>query len=251
MNEDLNNLSNWFKANKLTLNAKKSFACEFGKMKVQKKDKLIIDGNNIEMTDCVKYLGIHVDSKLSWKSHVAFINNKINQVIGIMSKVRKLLNIESMKKIYYTLMHSRLIYCQETWGTACKTTLDPLVKAQKKAMRIIVKAKYRAHTKPIFQSLKIRPLAVEIQYRRALLAYEMIKNPEVHKIHLEIETKHNHNTRFAQNDIPVPRKNTMGWGTNGIEYVLVKAYNSLPKRIKILERADNYIYKKRLSPLFI
>ena len=249
MNEDLNNLSAWFKANKLTLNTKKTYACDFGKSK-QPYDTLRIDGKTIEMTNCVKYLGVYVDSKLSWKPHISYVVNKISTIIGVMSKIRKTLNIESMKTLYYALVHSRLLYCQEAWGTAYKTTLDPLVKAHKKVMRLIIKAKYRAHTKPIYERLKIRPLMSEIQYRRALLAYEIIKDPEEHQVELKLEIKHQHNTRAAQDDLTIPRKNTLGWGTNGIEYVLIKAYNALPKRIKRLGKANKIAYKKRLALLF-
>ena len=51
-------------------------------------------------------------------------------------------------------------------GSANKTTLAPLVVQQKKAIRIISKAKYRDHTAPLFSKLEILPLEQLILYNR-------------------------------------------------------------------------------------
>ena len=131
INSDLSKLSEWFKANKLTLNVQKSFSCIFGMHQKQKEPDFFIDGQKIENSDTVKYLGVYVDSHLTWLSHIHFISNKISQTIGVLSKIKHCLNEKTLKTLYYSLIHSRLIYCQEIWGSASKSALEPLVRIQK------------------------------------------------------------------------------------------------------------------------
>ena len=41
-----------------------------------------------EMKDYVKYLGLMIDSNLSWKYHIESICHKISKSIGIIAKIR-------------------------------------------------------------------------------------------------------------------------------------------------------------------
>lgn len=41
-------------------------------------------------------------------------------------------------------------YCVEVWGNVDKTNIDPIIKLQKRAIRIIYKASYRETTNPLF-----------------------------------------------------------------------------------------------------
>ena len=253
MNVDLENLNQWIAANKLTLNANKTYACIFGSQNrtANVEPMFLINNIPIKKVGYVRYLGIEVDSRLSWSMHIAKLNNKCNQVLGVLAKTRKFMSRETAKLIYYALIHSRIVYCQEIWGSACQTTLTPLIRTQKKAMRIICRVGRSEHSTPLFQELNIRPLNTEIAYRRALLAYEIIKNPNSHDIHLNVSHSHPHDTRFRTNNVPLPRKRTWGWGTNGIEYLLIQAYNNLPSQLQALPPATVAVYKSRLKPYFL
>ena len=73
LNEDLNNVSNWLKANKLSLNIKKSKALNFinrnrpGNRDQADQLEIKINGDFIEEQESVKYLGILIDYKLTPK----------------------------------------------------------------------------------------------------------------------------------------------------------------------------------------
>ena len=54
--------------------------------------------------------------------------------IGIIYKARKYINKQNLINLYYSLIFSYLIYCNEIWGKACQTYLDPLIKLQKNNM---------------------------------------------------------------------------------------------------------------------
>ena len=234
LNNDLNRLEHWFETNKLTLNANKTYACEFKDRKQDQIGDICIRNMVVEKRDSVKYLGIHVDNKLNWKSHISYITNKVCQVIGVLNRIRGCLTKSALKSIYYSLIHSRISYCIEIWGTAYPTALKPLIKAQKKAIRIISGASSRSHTEPLFRELNIRPLSLEIEFKRALLAYDMNRNQTTYGVDIvQNLVNHGYTTRNAKSkNIQVPRKQTKRFGTESLHYLLTKAYNELPEDIK-------------------
>ena len=250
LNQDLDQLKDWFSANKLTLNVGKTYGCIFGIRQKQDNLNLNINGKEIEMSGSVKYLGVHVDSNLSWKFHIANVTNKIGQTLGALSKIRSFLKERALKTIYYSLIHSRLVYCLEVWGTATKTNLQPLIVQQKKAIRLITGSSYLAHTEPLFKRLSIRPFLTEIDYKHALLSVELIKHPGRYDIPLDLNTKHDYLTRFASTSIPLPKKATSRFGLWGLEYKLVKIYNTLPNQVKNLPPTTIKVYKSILKNLF-
>ena len=135
LNNDLEQLNEWFKANKLTLNTSKTYGCIFGhdeQSLSRLTTRLKIDRKEIEITNCVKYLGINVDAKLTWIPHITSVVNKISQTLGAVGKIKHLLGKKSLTDIYYSLIHSRISYCLEVWGVATNTALRPLNIAQKK-----------------------------------------------------------------------------------------------------------------------
>ena len=156
INTELDNIILWLKANKLSLNIKKTqFMLFSGFKKTKPSINLKIEGESISETVKSKFLGVIIDNKLSWKDHIAYISGKIARGIGIILKARKYLLKESLISLYYSFIYSYLIYCNHVWGLACKTHLDSLIKLQKRAIRIIVGVHPRTYTEPLFQKLKL------------------------------------------------------------------------------------------------
>ena len=55
--------------------------------------------------------------------------------------------------IYNSLIQSHLSYCQVIWCNAKKKILDPLIKAQKRALRIVNSEHWLKHCDPLFASM--------------------------------------------------------------------------------------------------
>ena len=79
MNNEMKHISQWLKANKLTLNSEKTYYMVFhrGRRKSYNNIKLYIDDAIIEEASTIKYLGVILDNKLKWTSHIAFVKNKV------------------------------------------------------------------------------------------------------------------------------------------------------------------------------
>ena len=123
---------------------------EYGKYKTQ------IKGKNIERCLSYKYLGVYVDEKLDWKTHVKYICEKVGRVSGMLARLRHCVAIHLLKEVYFALVSSHLSYCNIAWGDANKTTLKPLVKLQNKIIKIISFSPFGTNdTDYLFTNLKL------------------------------------------------------------------------------------------------
>ena len=87
LNSELHLLSNWLKANKLSLNAEKTFYMVFHRAKLKHKNiQILFDNVTLSEVASLKYLGLIIDNKLKWIDHIAHIKKKVSRGIGIISK---------------------------------------------------------------------------------------------------------------------------------------------------------------------
>ena len=91
LNTDLKATSEWLKANRLSLNIKKSHLIIFHSKskKVDFTSFLIkLEGSKLKPSKYVKYLGIYIDENLSWRAHINELSKKISRANGILAKLR-------------------------------------------------------------------------------------------------------------------------------------------------------------------
>ena len=114
---------------RLSLNIDKTDYIIFHPYNNPMKDHITININNkvIDQKEYIKYLGVLMDSTLSWKFHISNISEKISISIGIMYKLRPFLPLQVMKDVYYSLIYSHIIYAIEVWGSTFKTELNKIL----------------------------------------------------------------------------------------------------------------------------
>ena len=64
-------IEQWIKENRLTINYNKSsFTIISNNLNRAADFQLTINNNHIEKTNCVRYFGVQLDEKLTWKMHI-------------------------------------------------------------------------------------------------------------------------------------------------------------------------------------
>ena len=96
----LNNLINWFKDNQLTLNVEKTCYSVFTN-KVVPHMTLSINNKVLKREKSVKYLGMFLDEKLNWNSHIDYICTKLIQLAGASSYISQFIHKNNVLQIYY------------------------------------------------------------------------------------------------------------------------------------------------------
>jgi len=116
LNNELKQLSMWLKVNRLALNIEKTNFVIFHACQRVKDHNITLklDRKAISERDYIKYLGIAVDSKLSRKPHINNISKKISRSVGILYRIRKLVNQSILKNVYYSLIYSHIVYAENS-----------------------------------------------------------------------------------------------------------------------------------------
>ena len=165
-NNELAKLSDWFAANKLSINIKKSNFMMFrSRQKRQTLDglKVCLCNNEINRVKEIVFLGVVIDEHLTWIPHISNVTRKISKAVGIMYKASFCLNKRALLTLYYSLVYPYLQYCVSVWGSTYHTNLHRLILLQKKAVRIISNKSFDAHTDP-FSRRKLWNLIIYIYF---------------------------------------------------------------------------------------
>ena len=106
-NRQLSEVCEWLQANRLSVNSKKCNFIIFSKKdKIPGIDELKIKINNTEIgrVDKTKFLGVLIDSRLSWKPHIHEVENKIAKNIGIIHRLHFLFPRNILRNLYCSLV---------------------------------------------------------------------------------------------------------------------------------------------------
>ena len=155
INGELNKITDWLSANKLSLNVKKTKFMVFHT--AQRKvtyPSLKINNVSIEQVNQFNFLGLILNSSLSFTAHTQHISLKISRIIGLMYRLKHIYPQSVLLLLYNTLVVSHFNYCLLIWGSKI-TNGHSLHKLQKKALRIINNCDYVAHTEPICKTLSL------------------------------------------------------------------------------------------------
>ncbi len=104
VSKELDKLSSWFMANKLSLNVSKTNFMVISRIQIVNNPIVIINSINIDRFDNTKCLGVHIDCQLDWNGHIKSINNKIAKNVSVMNRVKHLLNSHALYSLYTTLI---------------------------------------------------------------------------------------------------------------------------------------------------
>ena len=169
INNELINIKEWLRANKLSLNISKTKFMVFhtSQRKVQY-PKLTIDNYDIEQVYHFKFIGLVLNYNLTWHNHTNYIATKVARVIGIMYRLKHTYPKSVLQILYSTLIFPHFTYCLLLWGSKINDG-HKLHLLQKKALRIIANANYIAHSESICKMLRI--IKVTDMYRLAILKF--------------------------------------------------------------------------------
>ena len=103
---------------------------------------------SLECKDHVKYLGVLLDSHLSWKYHIDNVALKISRIIGVIARLRHLVPFTTQLSIYRSLILPYLSYGVAAWGQAAKYHLQKILVLQKRVLRSMYFSEPRAHAVP-------------------------------------------------------------------------------------------------------
>ena len=103
VNRELRKVRKWLEANRLALNVDKTNFVIFHSQQRKLTDHIVLKIGNkkIKQESYVKFLGVLLDSNLSWKFHLAELSKKLARTAGLFYKIRHYAPTETLILLYH------------------------------------------------------------------------------------------------------------------------------------------------------
>jgi hypothetical protein len=112
----------------------------------------------------IRFLGLMIEPDLKYSNHCKKIRNKMSSGLYFMRRAKNFVHGPELKLLYYSIIHSHIIYAIQAWSATTQSNINSLFKIQKQAIRIVNNASYNAHTENLFKLSKVLPLPKLIEF---------------------------------------------------------------------------------------
>ena len=124
----VNEAIKWFGQNKLTLNINKCNVLIISNKNIVHSIDIFINGVKLPFVKSAKYLGVEIDSKLSWSNHIDGLCKKLSAQLYILRKLKQIFPTDDINCVYYGIFQSIIDYCITVWGSAAQKYLCKIQK---------------------------------------------------------------------------------------------------------------------------
>lgn len=185
----LNALNNWTRTSGFKFSPLKTKCIVFSKQKVTSTPKLTLYGNELTFEKEVRFLGVTLDQKLTWKSHLRQLKLRCSKVLNLMKALashRWGADTKTLIHIYLALIRSKIDYGAIAYMTADRKLLKSVDVIQNSALRIALGAFRSTPTDSLHCLSEVMPLDFRrdmqtLQY--AIRITHDTHNPNHHFIH--------------------------------------------------------------------
>ena len=246
INNELEAINNWLRTNKLYLNVNKTKY-----MIINNRDKppdlnLRIGNSIIERCDVHKFLGVHIDDRLTFNTHTSKLSSKIARGVGVIRKMNQIVPKEVIRQLYFAFIYSNFTYAITTYGSSSLNQLKRLNNLINKSLKIVTNT-VRV-TPEVCKQEQMFDFQMTLKYFCSIKMYQIISmghhNYFVDKL-ASIQINHNHTTRSSTSqNLSLPRYRYTKC-QKSFPFVGTKFWNEIPTSIR---NSDNLTkFKKNLK----
>ena len=250
MNRDLAYVNEWLLANKLSLNVVKTEFILIGS--AQKLNSIVIQPNieinqvKINQVGNATVLGVEIDDRLSWDSHIDKVAKKVTSGIGAIRKIRDLVDRETLISVYNALINPHFDYCSEVWDTMGVGLSNRFQKLQNRAARVIMNFSNDIPGPEALNALGWENLVTRRAKTKAKTMYKVLNKLAPSPLEKLFEHKRNitqYNLRGSSTSLQLPQPKTEKL-KKSFSYDGAKVWNSLSADVR--GSATFTIFKTRL-----
>ena len=248
ISKELKQLHNWLISNRLTLNINKSYYIIFSLRDIPPDINISIANTTLERKSEGKFLGIIIDDKLNFDSHINAVSTNVSKWTGTLYKLKTHIPLNILINLYYAFIYPHLNYGILAWGSTIASHMYPLVILQKRLIRILTNSDYLAHTSPLFKDKSLIKIKDIYSTHCLLYLFEVLKTNKhnTQQYISSIQPSHSHNTRSRNLTMPYPRISKY---KHSPLYQSMTLWNSLPENLKTI--GTSIQFKVKLKAYFL
>lgn len=242
MCEDLEMLDGYFCANKLMMNTSKTKFMHFHDphKRLGRRVSVSFRGVQIEEVRQFDYLGVVLDSNLTWRPHVDRLCSSLSRAIGLLYRVRDEVPRYALKRLYFGIVHSKLMYMVSLWANAPASCLARLQTLQNRLFKLIYRLPiltptlelYRDHVRDV---LPLKGLQVYSTCKR-------VRESLSGEIYHTVQFGRGLRAESLRDRLRLSRPTALtAFGTYRLSFQGPTFYNSLPASIRELRRVGPFL----------
>jgi hypothetical protein len=152
----LGRLERWLRDWRIAINVSKSTALLFVKAarRIQRPRAVQFLGEPIQWVETARYLGVTLDTQLTWSAHVNQVGKEAAQRLGVLSPLlnrRSGLSVRNGVLLYKQLIRPMMEYACPIWRSAAGSHVQKLQVLQSKCFRIATNAPWYVSNKQIHE----------------------------------------------------------------------------------------------------
>ena len=175
LNRDLEKLSKWASDWLVKFSPTKTKAMTISwKTKLPNFPPLIMSGTPLEEVQSHKHLGLTFSKDLDWREHIENLVTKTNQTLGVINALKFKLDRNTLEKLYYAFIRSKLEYGNIVWDDCSQELIDLLEQVQYRASKIVSGAIHRTSHDFVYNELGWETLEQRRKKQRLKVFYKAV-----------------------------------------------------------------------------
>ena len=181
----------------------------------------------------VKYLGVHLDEHLNWKTHIASIATKLRRANGALSKLRHFVPTKIALNVYHAIFSSHARYASQIWGLCDNSVTHRILTLQNTAMRLLTFNGPRVSATPLYAELGILKFFDQVEIMNILYVHKYLNgNLPIDTLETLKFCKIDHSLQTRGNSIGLlkqPTVRTTYYGLHSFSKLSICQWNNLQK----------------------
>jgi hypothetical protein len=164
----LNDFQQWLSEWRIAINVSKSTTIIFaraGRRFIQPRPVKHF-GESVEWVDRTRYLGVTLDTRLTWSPHIDQVRKRTAQRMGMLRPLlnrKSDLSIRNVVQLYKQLIRPMMDYACPAWRSAARSHVRRLQVMQSKCLRLATGAPWYVSNRQIYEDLGIPMFADHIR----------------------------------------------------------------------------------------
>lgn len=224
-------------ADRLQSKAERWFALGSLKLNTLKTRRLTFSSNrSIKCGAAARLLGVILDDGLTWSPQVEHLANRLASLVFLFRNLRDILSPPVIKMAYFSLFHAHICYGVSLWGNSSDAIR--VFRMQKRVIRVITRAQWGTHCRPLFRQLGVMPLPCVYIYFMLL---------EIRRVQSVLPTNSDYHSYDTRNNSSI-RAPRFRLGMSSRNSLNLHLYNHLPLSIRNL---PVLLFKRKIKEILI
>ena len=243
-------IKNWMDQNRLKMNSSKTEFILIGSRQQLEKSitsSLNVNGEVVELTNVIKYLGVHLDQQLNLKHHISQKCKTAMWQLQRIKRFRSVLTQEACETLVLGLIISHLDYANALYIGIPACDMSKLQRVQNIAARLVINDGTRSHE--CLKKLHWLPIRLRIKYKVLTILYKSLAGnapPYLQDlVTLDVPRRAGLRSQNLHRKLFVPKTKRKTFASRSFSAIAPIWWNELPDDLRLLQTID--VFKKNLK----